>query len=71
MKLFIREENINAAGSTREKIDSIHFLTNFSSGKMGYEIPEVAANLGAEVLLISGPTALTLLLYNYNLQKIC
>ncbi|SFM25793.1 DNA / pantothenate metabolism flavoprotein [Bacillus sp. 5mfcol3.1] len=35
MKLFIREENINTAGSTREKIDSIHFLVNFSSGNIG------------------------------------
>ena len=33
-------------------------MTNFSSGKMGYAIAEVAANLGAEVILVSGPTAL-------------
>lgn len=47
------------AGPTREKIDPVRFMTNFSSGKMGYALAEVAANLGAEVILISGPTALT------------
>lgn len=46
------------AGPTREKIDPVRFMTNFSSGKMGYALAEVAANLGAEVILISGPTAL-------------
>ncbi|KFM99595.1 bifunctional phosphopantothenoylcysteine decarboxylase/phosphopantothenate--cysteine ligase CoaBC [Bacillus clarus] len=46
------------AGPTREKIDPVRFMTNFSSGKMGYAIAEVAANLGADVILISGPTAL-------------
>ena len=33
-------------------------MTNFSSGKMGYAIAEVAAGLGADVILVSGPTAL-------------
>ncbi|MGF9965569.1 bifunctional phosphopantothenoylcysteine decarboxylase/phosphopantothenate--cysteine ligase CoaBC [Bacillus rhizoplanae] len=47
------------AGPTREKIDPVRFMTNFSSGKMGYALAEVAASLGAEVLLVSGPTALT------------
>ena len=47
------------AGPTREKIDPVRFMTNFSSGKMGYALAEVAASLGAEVILISGPTALT------------
>ncbi|MED0871745.1 bifunctional phosphopantothenoylcysteine decarboxylase/phosphopantothenate--cysteine ligase CoaBC [Bacillus mobilis] len=46
------------AGPTREKIDPVRFMTNFSSGKMGYAIAEVAANLGADVILVSGPTAL-------------
>ncbi|MDM5156057.1 bifunctional phosphopantothenoylcysteine decarboxylase/phosphopantothenate--cysteine ligase CoaBC [Bacillus sp. DX1.1] len=47
------------AGPTREKIDPVRFMTNFSSGKMGYALAEVAAELGAEVILVSGPTALT------------
>ncbi|MBW3495293.1 bifunctional phosphopantothenoylcysteine decarboxylase/phosphopantothenate--cysteine ligase CoaBC [Bacillus sp. FDAARGOS_1420] len=46
------------AGPTREKIDPVRFMTNFSSGKMGYAIAEVAASLGADVILVSGPTAL-------------
>ncbi|KEK25797.1 bifunctional phosphopantothenoylcysteine decarboxylase/phosphopantothenate--cysteine ligase CoaBC [Bacillus gaemokensis] len=47
------------AGPTREKVDPVRFMTNFSSGKMGYALAEVAANLGADVTLVSGPTALT------------
>lgn len=46
------------AGPTREKIDPVRFMTNFSSGKMGYAIAEVAVGLGADVILVSGPTAL-------------
>ncbi|PFK46075.1 bifunctional phosphopantothenoylcysteine decarboxylase/phosphopantothenate--cysteine ligase CoaBC [Bacillus cereus] len=47
------------AGPTREKIDPVRFMTNFSSGKMGYALAEVAADLGADVILVSGPTAIT------------
>lgn len=46
------------AGPTRERIDPVRFLTNFSSGKMGYAMAEAAANLGAETVLISGPVCL-------------
>ncbi|WP_459499804.1 bifunctional phosphopantothenoylcysteine decarboxylase/phosphopantothenate--cysteine ligase CoaBC [Bacillus sp. C1] len=46
------------AGPTREKIDPVRFMTNFSSGKMGYALAEVAAHLGGDVILISGPTAI-------------
>src|SRR5277367_1392471 len=46
------------AGPTYEDIDPVRFLTNRSSGKMGYAIAEAAANRGACVVLISGPTAL-------------
>ncbi|GGJ55464.1 phosphopantothenoylcysteine decarboxylase/phosphopantothenate--cysteine ligase [Anoxybacillus voinovskiensis] len=46
------------AGPTREKIDPVRFFTNRSTGKMGYAIAEAAAALGAEVILISGPTNL-------------
>jgi phosphopantothenoylcysteine decarboxylase / phosphopantothenate---cysteine ligase len=48
------------AGPTREKIDPVRFLTNYSSGKMGYALAEVAKNLGNEVKLITGPTNLTI-----------
>ncbi|EJQ97048.1 phosphopantothenoylcysteine decarboxylase/phosphopantothenate-cysteine ligase [Bacillus cereus ISP3191] len=56
------------AGPTREKIDPVRFMTNFSSGKMGYAIAEVAANLGAEVILVSGPTALNTPLHVTTVQ---
>nr|WP_251047825.1 bifunctional phosphopantothenoylcysteine decarboxylase/phosphopantothenate--cysteine ligase CoaBC [Planococcus sp. ISL-109] len=46
------------AGPTRERIDPVRFLTNFSSGKMGYAMAQAAADLGAETLLISGPVSL-------------
>ncbi|MDE8563063.1 bifunctional phosphopantothenoylcysteine decarboxylase/phosphopantothenate--cysteine ligase CoaBC [Anoxybacillus rupiensis] len=46
------------AGPTREKIDPVRFFSNRSTGKMGYAIAETAAELGAEVTLISGPTNL-------------
>lgn len=46
------------AGPTREKIDPVRYLSNFSSGKMGYALAEVAKNLGAEVTLITGPVSL-------------
>lgn len=48
------------AGPTYEAIDPVRYIGNHSSGKMGYALAEVAANLGAKVILISGPTALTL-----------
>lgn len=47
------------AGPTREKIDPVRFISNHSSGKMGYAIAEAAKNAGADVVLISGPTNLT------------
>ena len=46
------------AGPTREPLDPVRFISNYSSGKMGYAISLVAKQLGAEVTLISGPTAL-------------
>lgn len=48
---------VTAAG-TREPIDPVRYIGNRSSGKMGYAIAEAAARLGAEVTLISGPSAL-------------
>ncbi len=46
------------AGPTREKIDPARYLSNRSSGRMGYAIAEAALRRGARVLLISGPTAI-------------
>jgi phosphopantothenoylcysteine decarboxylase/phosphopantothenate--cysteine ligase len=47
------------AGPTREPIDPVRYISNRSSGKMGYAIAEVAARRGARVILVSGPVALT------------
>src|ERR1700758_2571273 len=47
------------AGPTREKIDPVRYLTNRSSGRMGYALAESALRRGARVLLVSGPTNLT------------
>jgi phosphopantothenoylcysteine decarboxylase/phosphopantothenate--cysteine ligase len=46
------------AGPTVERIDPVRFISNFSSGKMGYAIAAEAAARGAEVVLVSGPTSL-------------
>ncbi len=46
------------AGPTREYLDTVRFLSNPSSGKMGYAIAEAAARAGHEVILVSGPVAL-------------
>ena len=47
------------AGPTREKIDPVRYLTNRSSGRMGYALAQAALRRGARVLLVSGPAALT------------
>jgi len=46
------------AGPTRERIDPVRYVSNFSSGKMGYAMAEAAVALGAHTTLISGPVAL-------------
>ena len=46
------------AGPTRERIDPVRFITNRSSGKMGYAVAEAARDAGAEVVLVSGPVNL-------------
>ena len=47
------------AGPTQEAVDPVRFITNHSSGKMGYAIAHAAALRGAEVTLVSGPVSLT------------
>ena len=46
------------AGPTREELDPVRYLSNYSSGKMGYAIARAARNRGAQVVLISGPVEL-------------
>ena len=55
------------AGPTYEAIDPVRFIGNHSSGKMGFDIAKGAANLGASVILVSGPTQLKL---ENNLVKV-
>jgi len=54
-----KEVVLVTAGPTREAIDPVRFISNRSSGKMGYALAEEAQKMGAEVVLISGPVALS------------
>ena len=64
LELFAHERDLEGktvivtAGPTREAIDPVRFITNHSTGKMGFAIAEKAANRGAKVYLVAGPTAL-------------
>ncbi len=70
-KLPLRGKKILiTAGPTYEAIDPVRFIGNHSSGKMGFDIATSAANLGAEVILISGPTNLSLQNSNINLIRV-
>jgi phosphopantothenoylcysteine decarboxylase / phosphopantothenate---cysteine ligase len=55
---LIKRTVLVTAGPTQEPIDTVRFISNPSSGKMGYAIAEAARQRGAEVILISGPTNL-------------
>lgn len=57
-KLLAGRRVLITAGPTEEPIDPVRVITNTSSGKMGYAIAQAAANAGATVCLVSGPTAL-------------
>ena len=46
------------AGATQEALDPVRYITNHSSGKMGYSLAKISALRGAEVVLVSGHTAL-------------
>ena len=58
-KKLVGKKVLITAGPTYEAIDAVRGITNRSSGKMGYAIAQAALELGANVVLISGPTALT------------
>ena len=58
-KDFSRETILITAGPTEEPIDPVRFISNRSSGKMGFALARAARRRGAEVILISGPTALS------------
>lgn len=67
-KLLSGKTVLLTAGPTYEAIDPVRFIGNHSSGKMGYAIAERAAELGARVILISGPTHLQI--SHPNIQRI-
>ena len=59
-----------SAGPTREYLDPVRFISNPSSGKMGFAVAEIARARGAKVTLVSGPTALKLPNYVGNIEQI-
>lgn len=58
------------AGPTYEKIDPVRFISNYSSGKMGYALAEECAERGAEVELVSGPVSINLNRANIHITKV-
>lgn len=59
VKLLTGKKIVITAGPTQENIDPVRYITNHSSGKMGFALAEAAIELGAEVVLISGPVHLS------------
>ena len=57
-KILTGKKVLVSAGATQEALDPVRYLTNHSSGKMGYAIARAARNAGAQVVLVHGPTAL-------------
>lgn len=62
-KDMVGKKVLVTAGPTQEALDPVRYLTNHSSGKMGYAIAQAAARRGAQVTLVSGPVALKRLPY--------
>lgn len=69
-QLFSGKKILITAGPTYEPIDPVRFVGNHSSGKMGFEIAEAAANMGAEVILVSGPTTMNIQHPNVALVRV-
>jgi len=69
-KDFLGKKVLITLGPTQEALDPVRFLSNHSSGKMGFELAEACLASGNEVLLISGPTALSLTHPNLTLIKV-
>lgn len=63
-----KKQVLITAGPTYEAIDPVRFIGNYSSGKMGFELAKEAANLGAEVFLITGPSNEQI--SNFNIHRI-
>ena len=58
-KDLLGKKIVVTAGPTIEPLDPVRYMTNYSSGKMGYSIAKEAIDRGAEVILITGPTSIT------------
>ncbi len=58
--MLLRKKVLITAGPTREAIDPVRYISNHSSGKMGYALAQEFLNRGAEVVLVSGPVCLQL-----------
>ena len=58
MRDYVGQRVLVSAGPTQKAIDPVRFMSNRSSGKMGYALARAASDRGAEVVLVSGPTAL-------------
>jgi phosphopantothenoylcysteine decarboxylase/phosphopantothenate--cysteine ligase len=56
---LVGETVLVTAGPTREELDPVRYLSNYSSGKMGYAIARIARRRGARVIMVCGPTALS------------
>ena len=69
-KKLLNKTFLVTAGPTFEKIDPVRFISNFSTGKMGYAIAESLANHGAKVKLISGPVGIQANHSNIELTKV-
>lgn len=68
--IYHKKKFLITAGPTQEMIDPVRFISNYSSGKMGHELAKEAANLGAHVILITGPTKINTINSNIRVIKI-
>jgi phosphopantothenoylcysteine decarboxylase/phosphopantothenate--cysteine ligase len=69
-KKLLNKSILVTAGPTYEKIDPVRFIGNYSSGKMGYAIAEELANVGACVILVSGPVSISTNNKNIDVIKV-
>jgi phosphopantothenoylcysteine decarboxylase/phosphopantothenate--cysteine ligase len=69
-KLLDKKKVLITAGPTYERIDPVRFIGNYSTGKMGFALAEECAKQGAEVYLVSGPTALSPTNPNIRLTRV-
>ncbi|MES2627823.1 MAG: bifunctional phosphopantothenoylcysteine decarboxylase/phosphopantothenate--cysteine ligase CoaBC [Bacteroidota bacterium] len=68
--VFNGKKILITAGPTHERLDPVRFIGNYSSGKMGFALAEQLAGMGAHVLLVSGPTALSAHHPNIELTRV-